>query len=389
MRALDGETRWLALPLWLSAFGLLGAWLAWFFLGEVAVHEVSRQARLEVAHSAHPIAAPIAGKLVSVAFALGQEVRAGEVLAELDASAERLRLHEEESRSLAIPPQIEALRNEIDALERAKEEARKADRAALETARARRKEADAAAEFARDNERRLSELSGAGRVALIEALRARSETRKLNAAGDALSAEIGRVERDAGARAQQTGAEIEKLKREIVALEGQAAISRATVARLRAEIEKRRIRAPADGQIGDIAPLQAGAYVTEGEKLGAVVPPGELKIVAEFPPAAVLGRIRPGLDALMRLDGFPWAQYGVIHAQVSRIATEVRDDRIRVEFAPHAQDASPLLMRHGLPGAVEVDIERVAPAVLVLRAAGRTWSAAPRVEASAPAAYPG
>jgi hypothetical protein len=35
-----------------------------------------------------------------------------------------------------------------------------------------------------------------------------------------------------------------------------------------------------------------GTFVKEGEKLAAVVPPGSLKVVADFPPAAALGRLQ-------------------------------------------------------------------------------------------------
>jgi membrane fusion protein (multidrug efflux system) len=72
----------------------------------------------------------------------------------------------------------------------------------------------------------------------------------------------------------------------------------------------------------------------------------------------------------MRLDGFPWAQYGSIDATVSRVATEIRDGVVRIEFTP-AHIGNPVgIMQHGVPGVVEVAIERAAPAFLVFRAAG-------------------
>ena len=53
------------------------------------------------------------------------------------------------------------------------------------------------------------------------------------------------------------------------------------------------MRAPVDGTIGDLAPLRAGAYVAEGQKIASVVPGGGLVIVADFAPASVFGRICP------------------------------------------------------------------------------------------------
>jgi membrane fusion protein (multidrug efflux system) len=74
----------------------------------------------------------------------------------------------------------------------------------------------------------------------------------------------------------------------------------------------------------------------------------------------------------MRLDGFPWAQYGTIPVKVDRVAREIRDGLVRVEFLPDSQGVSNPLLQHGLIGSVEVEIERASPAVLTLRAAGQT-----------------
>lgn len=56
---------------------------------------------------------------------------------------------------------------------------------------------------------------------------------------------------------------------------------------------------------------------------------------------------------------------------MSRVATEIRDNLVRVEFAPAAFRNADLLLQHCLPGAVEVELERVSPATLVLRTVGQ------------------
>ena len=136
-------------------------------------------------------------------------------------------------------------------------------------------------------------------------------------------------------------------------------------------MEQHRIRAPVAGRLGDVAPLRVGEYVAAGQKLATVIPAGELIVVADFEPAAVLGRVRPGQAAQLRLDGFPWTQYGSVAATVSRVAGEIRDKHIRVEFTPRAAWPAGVQVQHGLPGTMEVTLETVAPAVMVLRAAGQ------------------
>jgi multidrug resistance efflux pump len=373
-RALASDTSRYAVVAWSLAGVMLVAWLGWFFLGSVTVYEVSNRARLEVQQSAHPVAALVPSRIVATSLALGQEVKPGDVLVELDATSEKLRLREEESRLTAIPPRIESLKKEIASLEQAKTEDQHSAVAAAQTARFRAKEAGAAVDFAKDNERRLKEESSFGSVAQIEALRARSETQKLTATGEALTSDVRRIEMDAQTRGHQHQAQIENMKRSIVSLEGERATTEATIARLRQDIEKHRVRSPVAGTIGDVVPLRIGAYVAEGQKLATVVPRGGLIVVAEFTPAAVLGRIHPGQAARLRLDGFPWAQFGSIEAQVSRVATEIRENLVRVEFTPVSTTTGNIVMQHGLPGSVEVSVEKTTPAVLVLRAAGQMAS---------------
>ncbi len=48
---------------------------------------------------------------------------------------------------------------------------------------------------------------------------------------------------------------------------------------------------------------------------------------------------------------------------------------MRVELVVHARSVSRIPLQHGLQGAVEVEVERVSPARLALRAAGQLVSA--------------
>jgi membrane fusion protein, adhesin transport system len=370
---------------WLLATVLLCGWSLWFAFGDVTVYETSRKARLEVVQLPHHVAAPLSGRVTSASVVIGQEVVANQVLIELDASAEKLRLAEEESRLASLPPRIASMQTELISLEQAKDEDLRATQAALDAAGARVKEADVTVKFARNNEGRLKRQSVAGGVAEIDALRAVSEADKLNAAKDAMTADLKRLDQDGQMRAHESQARIENLRRSVVSLEGEMATARATIARIQQTVDQHVIRAPVTGRIGDTASLYAGAYVAEGQRLISVVPPGELMIMGDFDPGSAIGRVHPGQRATMRLDGFPWAQYGSIDATVSRVATEIRDGAVQVEFTPSRTGNPTAIMQHGIPGVIEVAVERAAPASLVLRASGLLLSRAIRQTAPNPA----
>ena len=116
-----------------------------------------------------------------------------------------------------------------------------------------------------------------------------------------LSLDIGRQQGNQWTRESQARARLEDLRRNVATLEGRRATTTVTIGMLNYEIDRRTIRSPVGGRIGDAAELHPGAYVREGDKLGAVVPAGEIEVVTEFLPAAALGRIRPGQHARVRV----------------------------------------------------------------------------------------
>ena len=163
---------------------------------------------------------------------------------------------------------------------------------------------------------------------------------------------------------------LKQVLEDVAKIEAGMATSSATIQRLQYEIDRRRIRAPISGRLGECAALRPGSHISEGQQLGVILPPGKLEVIAEFQPSAALGRIHPGQSAVLRLQGFPWAQYGTVSARVSGVAAEIRDGKVRVELALNPAMRSRIPVQHGLPSSVEVEVERVSPAALILRSAG-------------------
>jgi hypothetical protein len=82
----------------------------------------------------------------------------------------------------------------------------------------------------------------------------------------------------------------------------------------------------------------------------------------------VIGLVRTGQKGWLRLDGFPWTEYGSVLATVTNVGDEVRDGRVRVELSP--QTNPHVKLQHGLPGTLEVEVDRITPAAFLLRKAG-------------------
>jgi membrane fusion protein (multidrug efflux system) len=324
-----------------------------------------------MSQAAHPVEAPVAGRVVATHLVLGQEVQGGEVLVELEATAQHLQLEEEQARVRALTPQLAALHTAIAAEEQALREARHAGRIALDEARARHREAEVAVRTAEEEAELFARLQTRNLSSQLDLLRAKAEAQRRRASADTLRLAVSRLDSDHRTQESDRKARLEGLRREVTRLAGDMTTAAATVERLAHETERRRVRAPMGGRLGEVAELRIGSVVREGDRLAAVVPRGDLQVVADFPPPSALGRIRPGQPARLRLEGFPWTQYGSLGATVRRVASEVRDGHVRVELGVDPDGALLIPLQHGLPGTIEVQIERVAPATLVLRAAGR------------------
>jgi len=359
---------------------LLAMWTAWFFAARVVLYAVSDTARLEVDASPYPVEAPVSGRVVSTALTMGRAVKAGDVLVELDVRAQNLSVGEEQARIEGSGRQIARLHAEIAEQRNSRRAEQAAAEIAQQEAQARHEEAVAASEFAANAEQRTRALAENGLIGQAELIRAQSEAKQKRAAAEALRLTAERIAAEQRHRDTEYRIAIERLEGEIAALQTQRQTGSLTVERLQHEGTLRQIVAPVAGTLAEVATLAVGRVLQPGQAVATIVPAGGLRIVAGFAPAEAFGRVHQGQPARLRLDGFPPTQYGSIQAVVSSVARELRDGVVRVELALGPAPNTSVPMQHGTPGTVEVEVERISPVALVLRAVGRRMSPASPAE---------
>jgi membrane fusion protein (multidrug efflux system) len=293
-------------------------------------------------------------------------------------------LQQEEARArlTALTAQHQARQQEIRAEQAAQQDERQATRVALDEARARHREADVAAQAAAEQAAIYARLDARGLVSRLDLLRTRADADQKRAAVETLRLAVSRLESDQRTKDSDRTARLTQFHREVTRLDGDIRTAEATLVRLSHLLDQTQVRAPITGYLGDVATLQPGAVIRQGDILGVVLPEGALRVVAHFLPATALGRVQPGQPARLRLDGFSWAQYGSLPATVSSVATEARDGVIRVELQLPPETPTAMPLQHGLPGTVEVEVERISPANLVLRAMGARLGVATRSAAA-------
>ena len=371
LRTLDGDPLRkyaLALTVIVTALAL---WITWFVVAQVAVYAATGAARLAVEHDTHPIDAPVGGRVLVAPVPMGQQVHAGEVLLVLDADLERFARNEASVRLTPAASQLDSLRQQLQAERRALEEERRGTEAARVQSHAQGEQAAAAAQLAMEEAARLAALQRRGLVSEFDALRAKKSAEAQQALARSADAAEQLSTRNRHTQEEDRIARIASLTAAIAALQGTRDEVAATSARLGYEIERRQIRAPISGTLADVSPLRAGSVVHAGDRICSIVPSGGLKVVAFFTPAEALGRVRVGQVARVRFEGFPWTQYGSAPAHVTTVASEVRDGTIRAELSLDMGQPSLIPLQHGLPAEVDVEVERLSPAAMILRTIGR------------------
>jgi membrane fusion protein (multidrug efflux system) len=369
-RSLEVESEGRTRAALLGAALILGAWSAWFVLARLSVYVASDTAKLEVARATDPVDAPVSGRVIELNVALDAVVKEGDVLAVLDSETQRLQLAEATAKAAGIAPQLAATRETLAAEERALGDQGQQSHSAIDEARARLKEAQVAAKMQANEADRLEALRVRGAVSAIEAERARSLSEQKNAELLALRSEQSKLQHESNTNSDDRRTRISGLQREASKLDADLSALRANIDTIQHDIERRSIRATASGRLGEIGNVRLGSVLKEGERIATIVASGNLRVVAELPPASALGRVKEGQLARVRLEGFPWTEYGDVTAQVTEVASEVRDNHARVELVI-LKHSSLIPMQHGMPATVEIEVDKASPLKLVLRSAGQ------------------
>ncbi len=354
----------------LSVFLAFPAVLAWVFFAKIHVYEVSTTARLEVLTAPQSVAAAVEGRVVESKLRVGLEVSDGDTLVIQDGESLRLAMEEPRqqivsarSRLAALTIQASAERQSITALGKARGLAVQESQAQLAAAEIR-------AQFAKQSLQRAETLAAQNAIAKEDLEKIRSDAKTTESMITAAQLRIALGEQDRVAEEQQQEAELAGIQQEIAKLTGDVAINEAILKSLEHDLELKTIRAYVSGRVEEVGLFRVGTVVKAAEKLATIVPPGEPRVVAHVPVIAV-GRIVPGQTARLRMDGYPWTQFGTLVALVTAVGNEASDGLIRVELAVQPDPTSRIPLQHGQTGSVEIEVERASPATLILRAAGQ------------------
>jgi hemolysin D len=395
LRSLNGYESGTRVMLLLLGALALGGLIAWTVEARVPLLKVSTQGRIEPHNAVHRIEPPEAGRVVRSMLELDKEVIEGDLLIELDTKGERLELAQSEATSAALTHDLTVLKGQIENKKEELGASGLVDEASILEAKAKGQELIPRRLLAQQREQ-LAKESPSGAISALEKLERHTEADELEQNSQTQRLGIVRLQREQTVRREELTAQLLQLERERLKIEGQLAELKASIDRLDYQIEKKQIRAAASGRLVDVVELAAGDYITQGQRLGTILASGPMRIRvrARFPKETV-GIIRSGQKAQLKLDGYPWSIYGTVPAQVKSVGTEpgivatpeAIPGTVRVELEIQPPSDPRIVLQHGLTATVEIEVGKVSPVALLMRAVGE-WSRAAPEPAAPPAGDP-
>lgn len=348
---------------------VLAAWAVWAVAARVSIVVVSTRARLEARRSVQRLAVPAAGRVVRASLALGQNVRRGDVLLELDGGEETIRRARFESDVDSLLRRVAAM-NEQSAATR--EVAAAQARGTESRLRQARESTEEARQLAAINRAKAARSAALARDGLVSPTAADDDVRRADADGArvrSLQAAEDEVRKLAGEAGAASAARLREIESDRIELEQQLAAARNSLRATDLAIERLRVRAPVDGRISSSSEPKAGVWLAAGETLCSIVPADPVEVAAWFPLES-MPLLRGGQPASIWLNGLTPNARTILRAHVIAIEHDPAGSEFRVRLR---LDATPLPRSgadQGFPAVAVVEVQRLSPLQALFRAAG-------------------
>ena len=239
-----------------------------------------------------PVKAPFAGVIKDIVAKEGQKVQAGDTLLTFDADVSRKRK--------------ETLETQVQLEEKRFEEESRAIKARKRGVMERVNGLTRSLNTESGIYTNILPLAEIGAMQQTEVLRQRNKVEQLESEVLVATADLEEVEAQLNKLEQESLREISDLERQLVEVED--------------TIKKERLSAPVSGIVYGMVPSSAGYAASAGETLVKVVPGGEIEAKVYITNKDV-GFMKTGMKAQIRVDAFPYTQFGSITGSLKSVGT--------------------------------------------------------------------
>ena len=91
------------------------------------------------------------------------------------------------------------------------------------------------------------------------------------------------------------------------------------------------IKAPISGRVDYSGRIKTNQLISSGDRLFAIIPPtGKYETVLDLP-AQGFGKVEVGQEVKLKLDNYPYNEYGFVNGKISKMASLPKEDSYQVE----------------------------------------------------------
>ena len=291
------EVRYRAAPMWTRALqwaivGCIGFGFIYAVFARIDEVVIAR-GELKGMGAERPIKAPVSGVVSEIPVTEGELVSQGQVLIEFDSEVSN-----ERWRSLEQQKELESRRltNEIQTFD-----------ARIDSLQAQQISLQKTLKLESSIIDRMTGMVKQGAIAEVLYLRQKNQLQELQSEIAQTEATLREVQAESIKSEQQIKRELADLEREIV----EANKSQ----------EYQSLRAPVRGYVFNLIVASPGYAASRGETLLKIVPEGALE-ASVFITNADVGFLRPKMPARVRVDAYPFTQYGDIPGELKRLGKQ-------------------------------------------------------------------
>ena len=291
------EVRYRAAPTWTRALqwaivGCIGFGFIYAVFARIDEVVIAR-GELKGMGAERPIKAPVSGVVSDIPVTEGELVSQGQVLIEFDSEVSN-----ERWRSLEQQKELESRRltNEIQAFD-----------ARIDSLQAQQKSLQKTLKLESTIIDRMTGMVKQGAIAEVQYLRQKNQLQELQSEIAQTEATLREVQAESIKSEQQIQRELADLEREIV--------------EAKKSQEYQSLRAPVRGYVFNLIVASPGYAASRGETLLKIVPEGALE-ASVFITNADVGFLRPKMPARVRVDAYPFTQFGDIPGELKRVGKQ-------------------------------------------------------------------
>lgn len=310
----------------------------------------SARGRLEPQGKTLQLDAPVAGTVASVKVDEGSHVKTGQVLLELEADTTRADLQQAESKQEGLLDritQLQVMKNQLEVATRAQRLQNQAQASAQQAQIAQTLQEQQFKQSAyqlnqtllnknQETLERFRKAQQEGVVSLLqleETERAMIESQRLleqtRSEVKQSKAELTRQQstyegliREGEVAVLGSQKQIEELQSQISDTQAEIAQVKSQIHSLQFQLQQRVLHAPIDGAVFQLPVKSAGAVVQPGELLAEIAPKGSPLILNAQMPSQESGFLRVGMPAKIKLDAYPFQDYGILQGRVSWVSPD-------------------------------------------------------------------